>query len=46
MVSIDLERHLYSVYYMSTKELMHLNCGAGEDSWESLALQGDETSQS
>jgi len=32
MVSIDLERHLYSVYYMSTKELMHLNCGAGEDS--------------
>ena len=32
MVSIDLERHLYSVYYMSTKELTHLNCGAGEDS--------------
>ena len=22
------------------------NCGAGEDSWESLGLQGDETSQS
>ena len=23
-----------------------LNCGAGEDSWESLGLQGDQTSQS
>ena len=22
------------------------NCGAGEDSWESLGLQGDQTSQS
>ena len=31
MVSIDLERHLYSVYYMSTKELMLSNCGAEED---------------
>ena len=25
---------------------MLLNCGAGEDSWESLGLQGDQTSQS
>ena len=25
-------------------ELMLLNCGAGEDSWESLGLQGDPTS--
>ena len=25
------------------KELMLLNCGAGEDSWESLALQADPT---
>ena len=25
---------------------MLLNCGVGEDSWESLALQGDQTSQS
>ena len=24
---------------MSTKELMLLNCGVGEDSWESLGLQ-------
>ena len=26
-------------------ELMLLNCGAGEDSWESLGLQGDQISQ-
>ena len=29
-----------------TEELMLLNCGAGEDSWESLGLQGDPTSPS
>ena len=29
---------------LSTEELMLLNCGAGEDSWESLGLQGDPTS--
>ena len=28
---------------LSTKELMLSNCGAGEDSWESLGLQGDQT---
>ena len=28
------------------KELMLLNCGFGEDSWESLGLQGDPTSPS
>ena len=26
---------------LSAKELMHLNCCVGEDSWESLGLQGD-----
>ena len=26
--------------------MMLLNCGVGEDSWESLGLQGDQTSQS
>ena len=31
---------------LSTKELMLSNCGAGEDAWESLGLQGDQTSQS
>ena len=29
---------------LSTKELMLLNCGVGEDSWESLGLKGDPTS--
>ena len=29
---------------LSTEELMFLNCGTGEDSWESLGLQGDATS--
>ena len=28
---------------MSNEELMLLNCGVGEDSWESLGLQGDPT---
>ena len=28
------------------KELMLLNCGVGEDSWECLGLQGDPTSPS
>ena len=28
------------------KELMLLNCGVGEDSWESFGLQGDPTSPS
>ena len=30
----------------SAEELMLLNCGVGEDSWESLGLQGDPTSPS
>ena len=28
------------------EELMLLNCGVGEDSWESLGQQGNQTSQS
>ena len=31
---------------LSAKELMLLNCGVGEHSWEFLGLQGDQTSQS
>ena len=31
---------------LSAKELMLLNCGVGEDSWESHGLQGDPTSPS
>ena len=29
---------------LSTEELMLLDCGVGEDSWESLGQQGDATS--
>ena len=31
---------------MSAEELMLLNCGVGEDSWESVGLQGDPISPS
>ena len=31
---------------LSAEELMLLNCGVGEDSWESLGLQGDRSSAS
>ena len=40
MRELDYKRRL------SAKELMLLNCGAGEGSWESLGQWGDETSQS
>ena len=36
----------WSVRKLSAEELMLLNCGVGEDSWESLGLQGDPTSPS
>ena len=36
-VRVGLERKL------SAKELMLLSCGVGEDSWESLGLQGDQS---
>ena len=31
---------------LSAKGFMLLNCGVGEDSWESLEQKGDQTSQS
>ena len=31
---------------LSTEELMLLNCGVGEDSWEPLGLQGNQENQS
>ena len=31
---------------LEAQELMLLNCGVGEDSWESLGQQGDQTGQS
>ena len=36
----------WTVKKLSAEELMLLNCGVGEDSWESLGLQGDPTSPS
>ena len=38
MWELDCKRKL------SDEELMLLNCGVGEDSWESLGLQGGPTS--
>ena len=35
---------MYGCESWSTEELMLLNCGVGEDSWESLGLQGNPTS--
>ena len=34
----------WTIKKLSTKELMLLNCGVEEDSWESLGLQGDTIS--
>ena len=36
----------WTIRRLSAKELMPLNCSVGEDSGESLGLQGDQTSQS
>ena len=36
----------WTIRKLSTEEMMFLNCGVGEDSWEFLGLQGDQTSQS
>ena len=38
--------HVWMWRKLSAEELMLLNCGVGEDSWESLGLQGDPTSPS
>ena len=35
----------WTVKKAACKELMLLSCGVGKDSWESLGLQGDQTSQ-
>ena len=34
----------WTIKKLSAEELMLLNCGVGEDSWESLGLQGDPPS--
>ena len=38
--------NMFLSIHINIKELMLLNCGVGEDSWESLRLQGDPTSPS
>ena len=37
---------MWELDQLSAKELKLLNCGAGEDSWESLGQKGDPNSQS
>jgi len=37
---------LINMYALNIGELMLVNCGVGEDAWESLGQQGDQTSQS
>ena len=37
---------IWTVKKLNTEELMVLNCGVGEDSWESLGLQRDPTNPS
>ena len=37
---------LYTVKCHMLKIIIYLNCGAGEDSWDSLRLQGDPTNPS
>ena len=44
--AMDFPVVVYEYRKLSAKELMLLNCGVGEDSCESLALQGDPTSSS
>ena len=36
----------WTIKKASAEELLLLNCGVGEDSWESLGQQGDQTSHS
>ena len=43
---VTYRRENWIIRNLSTEELMLLNCGVGEDSRESLGLQGDQTSQS
>ena len=45
-VFTGFSRQEYWSGLLSTEELMLLNCGVGEDSQESLGLQGDPTSPS
>ena len=47
VIMYGCEKVMYGLWRrLSAEELMLLNCGVGEDSWESLGLQGDPTSPS
>ena len=35
----------WTIKKLRNEELMFLNCGVGKDSWESLGIQEDQTSQ-
>ena len=43
---LQVEMEVYERGALLSEVLMLLNCGVGEDSWESLVLQGDPTSPS
>ena len=45
LVELQESMEIWGGLKLSTEELMLLNCGVGENSWESLGLQGDPTSQ-
>ena len=45
-VSLNYNVFVLSVIRLSAEELMLFSCGVGEDSWEFLGQQGDQTSQS
>ena len=37
---------ILTISMLGAEELIFSNCGAGEDTWESLGLQGDQAIQS
>ena len=46
LTKVHIVKAMVFLVVMCAEELMLLNCGVGEDSCESLGLQGDPTSQS
>ena len=44
--AVEKSESAICMYISPLLELLRLNCGAGEDSSESLGQQGDQTSQS
>ena len=46
VITVNVKWRYIARRKLRAKELMLLNCGVGEDSLESLGLQGDSTSPS